>query len=83
MLTTGSLISLFTSIVLPHLQYCLMVGGFGGLRKHNNGCSSSESQEAICGPHGWQVWALPKVLNVGDLYRQQVARGLGSHAARG
>ena len=28
-LTAGSLISLYSSMVLPHLQYCLMVGDCG------------------------------------------------------
>ena len=48
-LSGGALLSLYNGLVLPHLQYCLMVwGDFKGDRNATEGGGLAEATEAVC-----------------------------------
>ena len=75
------LVSLYNSMVLPHLQYCLMVwGDFEAGRNRAHGETLLRLQkrfmELIAGKrgryHADPLFARYEVLKVGDLYRQQL-----------
>ena len=76
-----SLLSLYNGMVLPHLQYCLMVwGDFKGARNSTLGDSLLRYQKRFAGLAagvGGRYHADPHLsrfgmLKVGDLYRQQL-----------
>ena len=76
-----SLLSLYNGLVLPHLQYCLIVwGGFKGARNSTLGASLLRYQKRFAGlvsGIGGRYHADPLLfrhgmLKVGDLYRQQL-----------
>jgi hypothetical protein len=75
------LISLYDSMVLPHLQYCLMVwGNFKADRNKEQGETLLKLQKRfvgiIAGQGGFYnadpLFAKYGILKVGDLYRQQL-----------
>ena len=72
---------LYNSLVLPHLQYCLMAwGDFQGNRNLTLGDSLLKLQKRfagiIAGKHGKYhsdpIFADQNILKIGDLYRQQL-----------
>ena len=76
-----SLLSLYNGLVLPHLQYCLMVwGDFQGGRNRTLAGSLLRYQKRIVGLvagvrgryHADPLFARHGVLKIGDLYRQQL-----------
>ena len=76
-----SLLSLYNGLVLPHLQYCLMVwGDFKEGRNATLGASLLRYQKRIAGMvagrvgryHADPILAEWGMLKVGDLYRQQL-----------
>ena len=76
-----SLLSLYNGLVLPHLQYCLMVwGDFRGGRNVTLGGSLLRYQKRFAGLvagkrgryHADPLFAQYGMLKVGDLYRQQL-----------
>ena len=76
-----SLLSLYNGLVLPHLQYCLMVwGDFQGCRNETLAGSLLRYQKGfarlVAGVrgrcHGDPLLARHGMLKVGDLYRQQL-----------
>ena len=80
-LETTSLKVLYNSLVLPHLQYCLMVwGDFSGDGNGSLGRSILSNQKRFVGLmagknrryHADPLFARFGVLKVGDLYRQQM-----------
>ena len=80
-LSGRSLLSLYNALVLPHLQYCLMVwGDFKGGRNLTVGGSLLRHQKSfarlIAGKRGTchadPLFAEHGMLKVGDLYRQQL-----------
>ena len=81
MLEGRSLLSLYNGLVLPHLQYCLMVwGDFQGCRNVTVGGSLLRFQKRLAGLvarrtgryHADPLLAQHGMLKVGDLYRQQL-----------
>ena len=77
----GSLLSLYNGLVLPHLQYCLMVwGDFQGDGNGAHGAALLRQQKRFVGLiegkrgryHADPLFASHEILKVGDLYRQQV-----------
>ena len=82
-----SLLSLYNGLVLPHLQYCLMVwGDFQAGRNLTLGGSLLKYQKRFAGLvagrrglyHADPLFAQSGMLKIGDLYRQQ----LRAHAWR-
>ena len=82
-----SLLSLYNGLVLPHLQYCLMVwGDFHGARNMTLAGSLLRYQKRFAGMvagkrglyHSDPLFARYGMLKIGDLYRQQ----LRTHAWR-
>ena len=80
-LSGRSLLSLYNALVLPHLQYCLMVwGDFKGGRNLTVGGSLLRYQKRFAGLiagcrgtfHADPLFAENGMLKVGDLYRQQL-----------
>ena len=80
-LSGSSLVSLYNGMVLPHLQYCLMVwGDFGACGNQTRGAALLRAQKRFVGLmagkrglyHADPLFARSGVLKVGDLYRQQV-----------
>ena len=80
-LNGGLLLSLYNGMVLPHLQYCLMVwGDFEAGRNKTRGEALLRLQKRFVGLmagkrgiyHADPLFARFGVLKVGDLYRQQV-----------
>ena len=76
-----SLLSLYNGLVLPHLQYCLMVwGDFQGCRNVTLGSSLLRYQKRLAGLvagrrglfHADPLFLQHGMLKVGDLYRQQL-----------
>ena len=76
-----SLLSLYNGLVLPHLQYCLMVwGDFEGCRNGTRGDALLRCQKQFArmisgrvgGCHSSPLFARHGMLRVGDLYRQQL-----------
>ena len=76
-----SLLSLYNGLVLPHLQYCLMVwGDFKGARNVTLGGSLLRYQKRLAGLvagrsgryHADPLLSEHGMLKVGDLYRQQL-----------
>ena len=76
-----SLLSLYNGLVLPHLQYCLMVwGDFQGGRNETLAGSLLRYQKRFAGLvagrrglyHSDPLFAQYGMLKVGDLYRQQL-----------
>ena len=76
-----SLLSLYNGLVLPHLQYCLMVwGDFEGCRNGTRGDALLRCQKQFArmisgrvgGCHSSPLFAQHGMLRVGDLYRQQL-----------
>ena len=76
-----ALLSLYNGLVLPHLQYCLMVwGDFQGSRNVTLGQSLLRYQKRFAGLvagrrgryHADPLFAQFSMLKVGDLYRQQL-----------
>ena len=81
MLGGRSLLSLYNGLVLPHLQYCLMVwGDFKGARNATLGDSLLRYQKRFAGLvagrrgryHADPLLAEYGMLKIGDLYRQQL-----------
>ena len=81
MLGGRSLLSLYNGLVLPHLQYCLMVwGDFKGARNATLGDSLLRYQKRFAGLvsgrrgryHADPLLYEHGMLKVGDLYRQQL-----------
>ena len=77
----GSLLSLYNGLVLPHLQYCLLVwGDFRGGRNATLGESLLKYQKRFAGLvagrrgryHADPLLAGAGMLKVGDLYRMQL-----------
>jgi hypothetical protein len=75
------LVSLYNSMVLPHLQYCLMVwGNFEANRNKARGETLLKLQKRFVGIiavqgghyHADPLFAKYGILKVGDLYRQQL-----------
>jgi hypothetical protein len=75
------LISLYDSMVLPHLQYCLMVwGNFEANRNKAQGKTFLKLQKRFVGNiagqsgyyHADPLFAKYGILKVGELYRQQL-----------
>jgi hypothetical protein len=80
-LNESLLISLYNGLVLPHLQYCLMVwGNFEADRNKAQGETLLKLQKRFVGiiaEHGGRyhadlLFAKYGILKVGDLYRQQL-----------
>ena len=80
-LSSGSLLSLHNALVLPHLQYCLMVwGDFKGGRNLIVGGAFLRYQKRFAGlvtakrgrHHVDRLLAQHGMLKVEDLYRQQL-----------
>ena len=76
-----SLLSLYNGLVLPHLQYCLMVwGDFQGCRNMTLGESLLRYQKRLAGLvsgrgglyHSDPLFAQCGMLKVADLYKQQL-----------
>ena len=76
-----SILSLYNGLVLPHLQYCLMVwGDFQGARNGTLAGSLLRYQKRFAGLvagkrglyHADPLFAQFGMLKVGDLYRQQL-----------
>ena len=76
-----SLLSLYNGLVLPHLQYCLMVwGDFQGGRNETLAGSLLRYQKRFAGLvagrrglyHSDPLFAQYGMLKIGDLYRQQL-----------
>ena len=76
-----SLLSLYNGLVLPHLQYCLMVwGDFQGMRNKTLAGSLLRYQKRFAGLvagkrgiyHADPLFAQFGMLKIGDLYRQQL-----------
>ena len=76
-----ALLSLYNGLVLPHLQYCLMVwGDFQGARNVTLGQALLRYQKRFAGLvagrrgmyHADPLFAQFSMLKVGDLYRQQL-----------
>ena len=76
-----SLVALYNSLVLPHLQYCLMAwGDFRESRNMKLGDSLLTLQKRIAGVivgkrgryHSDPILAEMGILKIGDLYRQQL-----------
>ena len=87
MVEGGSLQVLYNSLVLPHLQYCLMVwGDFSGDCNAQLGREILSYQKKLVGMmageskryHADPLFARLGILKVGDIYRQQ----LRTHAWR-
>ena len=81
MLSGRSLLSLYNGLVLPHLQYCLMVwGNFEACRNKGRGEELLRLQKRYVGImagkrglyHADPLFFRFGVLKVGDLYRQQL-----------
>ena len=81
MLSGRSLVSLYNGLVLPHLQYCLMVwGDFESCGNRVRAGALLRAQKRFVGLmagmrglyHADPLFARFGVLKVGDLYRQQV-----------
>ena len=81
MLGGSSLLSLYNGLVLPHLQYCLMVwGDFQGGRNQTLAGSLLRYQKRFAGLvagrrglyHSDPLFAQFGMLKIGDLYRQQL-----------
>ena len=81
MLSGGSFLLLYNWLVLPHLQYCLMVwGDFKGDRNATEGGALLRLQKRFAGlaggmagrVHADPVLSRLGILKVGDLYRQQL-----------
>ena len=77
----GSLLALYNGLVLPHLQYCLMVwGDFQGCRNVGLGNALLRYQKRFAGLaagrrglyHADPLFAQLGILKVTDLYRQQL-----------
>jgi hypothetical protein len=70
------LVSLYNSMVLPHLQYCMMVwGNFEADRNKAQGETLLKLQKSFVGliaGKGGRYHAEYGILKVGDLYRQQL-----------
>ena len=80
-MSSGSLLSLYNALVLPHLQYCLMVwGDFKGGRNLTVGGALLRYQKRFAGLvagkrgryHADPLLAQHGMLKVEDLYRQQL-----------
>ena len=80
-LSRRSLLSLYNGLVLPHLQYCLMVwGDFQGSGNMTQGGALLRYQKRFAGLiegrhglyHADPLFARHGMLKVGDLYRQQI-----------
>ena len=80
-LSGGSILSLYNGLVLPHLQYCLMVwGDFKEGRNLTLGGSLLRYQKRFAGLvagaggryHADPLFARFSMLKIGDLYRQQI-----------
>ena len=80
-LEPSSLQVLYNSLVLPHLQYCLMVwGDFSGDSNGSLGRAILSNQKKLVGMiagkteryHADPLFAKLGILKVGDLYRQQL-----------
>ena len=81
MLGSGALLSLYNGLVLPHLQYCLMVwGDFQGDGNGTRGTNLLRLQKRFAGLiaesrgrfHADPLFAKFGIIKVGDLCRQQV-----------
>ena len=77
----GSLLTLYNSLVLPHLQYCLMIwGDFTGDLNGSLGQAILSFQKRLVGMiagetgryHADPLFARYGLLKIGDLYRQQL-----------
>ena len=77
----GSVLSLYNGLVLPHLQYCLMVwGDFQGGRNVTMGQALLRYQKRFAGLvagrrgqyHSDPLFARFGMVKIGDLYRQQL-----------
>ena len=56
----GALLSLYNGLVLPHLQYCLMVwGDFQGGAERHPWTGPPEVPEAVCGAGSGEAGAVP------------------------
>ena len=75
------LLSLYNGLVLPHLQYCLMVwGDFVGARNQTLGGTLLGYQKRFAGLvagqrgryHSRPLFSAHGILEIGDLYRQQL-----------
>ena len=56
----GALLSLYNGLVLPHLQYCLMVwGDFQGGRNVTSGGGTAQVPEAVCRPGSREERTVP------------------------
>ena len=80
-LNGDSLLGLYNSLVLPHLQYCLMVwGDFSGDCNGTLGKNILSIQKRLVGIidgrsnryHADPLFAKYRLMKVGDLYRQQL-----------
>ena len=59
-LSRRSLLSLYNGLVLPHLQYCLMVwGDFQGSGNMTQGGGAAPVSEEVCGSDRGQAWTVP------------------------
>ena len=76
-----SIRSLYNGLILPHLQYCLMVwGDFEGGRKKTVGATLLRHQKKLVGMvagergkyHADPLLARYGILKIGDLYKQQL-----------
>ena len=73
-----SLLSLYNGLVLPHLEYCLLVwGGSQGcgnvtIGGHWSGIRSGLLAGRVSRYHADPLFAQHAMLKVGDLYRQQL-----------
>ena len=81
MLGSEALRSLYNGLVLPHLQYCLMVwGDFQGDGNGVRGSALLKLQKRFAGLiagsggryHADPLFAKHGILKIGDLYKQQV-----------
>ena len=55
-----ALLSLYNGLVLPHLQYCLLVWGDfkGGTKRHPRG-GTAQVSKAVCRPGSWKEGTVP------------------------